>query len=322
MMTMTKMDHSQNADADRLAQLGYASELKRNFSLISMLGLAFAILNSWTALSASLSLALPSGGPTSVIWGLVTAGVCNLCLAASLAEFLSAYPTAGGQYHWVAVISWPKWMPILSWITAYINVFGWIALTASGGLLGSQLIVGTIHLFHADYEAQPWHQFLIYIGYTLAAFAINAYGNRLMPLITKAAFFWSITGFTVISITVLACASPNYQSGAFVFTDFINTTGWPDGVAWLLGLLQGGFGLTAYDAVAHMVEEIPSPEINGPKIMIGCVAIGVFTGVIFLMILLFSLKDVDTVISSSSGPLLQIYYDATNSKAGSVCLLV
>lgn len=25
--------------------------------------------------------------------GLITAGVCNLCLAASLAEFLSAYPT-------------------------------------------------------------------------------------------------------------------------------------------------------------------------------------------------------------------------------------
>jgi choline transport protein len=59
--------------------------------MLSMLGLAFAILNSWTALSASLSLALPSGGPTSVIWGLVTAGICNLCLAASLAEFLSAY---------------------------------------------------------------------------------------------------------------------------------------------------------------------------------------------------------------------------------------
>ena len=58
-----------------------------------MLGLAFAILNSWTALSASLSLALPSGGSTSVIWGLVTAGICNECLALSLAEMLSAYPT-------------------------------------------------------------------------------------------------------------------------------------------------------------------------------------------------------------------------------------
>jgi len=48
---------------------------------------------SWTALSASLSISLTSGGSTSVIWGLVTAGFCNMCIASSLAEFLSAYPT-------------------------------------------------------------------------------------------------------------------------------------------------------------------------------------------------------------------------------------
>lgn len=85
------------ADEGQLAALGIKQELKRNFSTLSMLGLAFAILNTWTALSASLTLALPSGGSTAILWGLITAGVCNLCLASSLAEFLSAYPTAGGQ---------------------------------------------------------------------------------------------------------------------------------------------------------------------------------------------------------------------------------
>lgn len=84
-------------DELQLQALGHKGELQRNFSLLSMLGLAFAILNSWTALATSLSLALDSGGTTSVIWGLLTAGICNLALAASLAEFLSAYPTAGGQ---------------------------------------------------------------------------------------------------------------------------------------------------------------------------------------------------------------------------------
>lgn len=52
-------------DHEYLAALGVTQELQRNFSPLSMLGLAFAILNSWTALSTSLSLALPSGGPTS-----------------------------------------------------------------------------------------------------------------------------------------------------------------------------------------------------------------------------------------------------------------
>lgn len=179
------------------------------------------------------------------------AGICNLSLAASLAEFLSAYPTAGGQYHWVAVISWKKWVPILSWITGWINVSGWIALVASGGLLGSQLIVGVISLTHPSYSPERWHQFLIYIAYNVIAFLINTFMTGALPLVTKSAFIWSILGFVVISITVLACASPTYSSAKFVFTEFINETGWPDGIAWLLGLLQAGLGLTGFDAVAH-----------------------------------------------------------------------
>jgi amino acid permease (GABA permease) len=315
--------YDQSADELQLEALGHRGELKRQFSPLAMLGLSFAILNSWTALSASLSLALPSGGSIGVIWGLVTAGICNLCLAASLAEFLSAYPTAGGQYHWVAVIAWKRWVPLLSWITGWINVSGWIALVASGGLLGSQLILGIVSLFHPDFAPERWHQFLIYIAYTVIAFCVNAFMNHLLPYVNKAAITWSILGFLVISITVLACVSPNYASAHFVFAEFINETGWPDGVAWLLGLLQGGLALTGYDAVAHMIEEIPNAAVEGPKIMVYCVCIGTFTGFFFLMILLFvSGGDTESIISSTAGPLLQILYNATSNKVGAVCLLV
>ncbi|KAJ5210491.1 Amino acid/polyamine transporter I [Penicillium cf. griseofulvum] len=311
-----------NNDDAQLAQMGHKSELKRNFSLISMLGLAFAILNSWTALSASLSLSLPSGGSTSIVWGLVTAGICNLCMATSLAEFLSAYPTAGGQYHWVAVTSWRKWMPILSWITGWVNCSGWVALVATGGLLGSQLIQGVISLMNPSYTPQRWHQFLIYTGYNIVAFLVNAFMNNLLPYVTKGAFVWSLTGFAVICITVLACAAPEYNSAKFVFTDFINTTGWPDGVAWLLGLLQGGLGVTGFDGVAHMIEEIPNPSIEGPKIMIACVGIGTVTGTIFLVVLLFVAGDINKIIDSAATPLLAILNHATSSNAGAICLLI
>lgn len=212
-------------------------------------------------------------------------------------------------------------MPLFSWITGWINVSGWIALVASGGLLGSQLIVGVISLMYPDYSPQRWHQFLIYIAYNVLAFLINAFLNSSLAQINKAAITWSILGFVTISITVLACASPNYSSASFVFGKFINQTGWPDGIAWLLGLLQGGLGLTGYDAVAHMIEEIPHASIEGPKIMIYCVLIGTFTGFVFLVVLLFVAGDIEQVISSPAGPLLQILYNATNSHAGAICLL-
>ncbi|KAB8342943.1 hypothetical protein FH972_022539 [Carpinus fangiana] len=313
------------ADDEQLAALGHQQSFQRTFSPLSMLGLAFAILNSWTALAASISLALPSGGPSAILWGLITAGVCNLCLAASLAEFLSAYPTAGGQYHWVSVVSPPGWRRGLTWVCGWINVFGWLALTATGGLLGSQLILGVISLENADYEPQRWQQFLLYIAYTLLACFLNAFGNRILPYVNKAAFSWSITGFVIICVTVLACSSPNYADADFVFRAFYNTTGWPDGIAWLLGLLQGGLAVTGFDAVAHMIEEIPNPTVEGPKIMMACVAMGMGTGWIFLMILLFvsgGAEAYDALVSSANGPLLQILYTATNNRAGAICLLM
>ncbi|KAI1816577.1 amino acid permease [Poronia punctata] len=309
-------------DAAALANLGLKQELKRNFSTLSMLGLAFAILNTWTALSASISLALPSGGPSSVIWGLVTAGVCNLCLAASLSEFLSAYPTAGGQYHWAAIITPRRWSRGVSYVTGWINVSGWVALTATGGLLGSNFILSIAQLRHPEYEPSAWHQLLIYIAFAIIALVVNAFSTRLLPLLNKLAFIWSLSGFVIISITVLACSSPTYQSGAFVYGKFSNEVGWPDGLAWLLGLLQGAFALTGFDAVAHMIEEIPQPQRRGPRIMLLCIGIGIFSGFVFLSALLFCVRDLETVNRSPIGPLLQIFLDATGNSGGSIALLI
>lgn len=313
------------ADDVQLAQLGHAKSFERQFSKWSMLGLAFAILNSWAALAASLSFALPSGGPTTVLWGLVTAGICNLSLAASLAEFLSAYPTAGGQYHWVAVISPPSLKRGLSWVTGWINLSGWVALVATNSVIEAQLIAYIAQLMHPNYVPQRWHEFLIYIAVTLISFSINAFGTRLLPLINSFALTWSIASFVIISITVLATAAPDYATAEYVFTNFTNSTGWPDGLAWLLGLLQGGLGLTGFDAVAHMIEEIPDAAVEGPKIMMYCQYIGISTGFIFLIVLLFvsgGEANAETIISSPLGPLLQIFYLATSSKAGAICLLI
>ena len=71
-----------------------------------------------------------------------------------------------------------------------------------------------------------------------------------------------------------------------------------------------------------MIEEIPNPTVEGPKIMIYCILIGLLTGFVFLSVLLFVAGDIDAVIESSAGPILQIFYNATGSQAGSICLLL
>lgn len=129
-----------------------------------------------------------------------------------------------------------------------------------------------------------------------------------------------MSGLVIVIITVLATARGEYQPGSFVFGNFANSTGWPDGWAFILGLLQSTFGLTGFDAVSHMIEEMPRPAINAPKVMVGAVLLGASTSWIFLVVLLFVLKDFDAVISSPAGSLIEIYYQATSSRAGATCL--
>ncbi|QRW06365.1 amino acid permease [Ceratobasidium sp. AG-Ba] len=296
--------------------------MERQFSFFSIIGLAFAILNSWTAMAASLNIVLPSGGPVAMLWGLVVSAVGALCLSASLAEICHIYPTSGGPYHWSAVLSPPEWAPLISWICGWFAVTGWWALVATAGSLAGSLITGIIALLHPNYEVQRWHIFLIFEAWMFGAFFINTFGVRLLPAINRAALTWSITGMVVICITCLACASPNYESGRFVFGGYVNETGWNNGIAWILGLLQSAFGLTGFDAVSHIVEEMPDPHIHAPRAMVMAVLIGATSSFAFLVVLLFCLTDIDAVISSPAGALLEILYQATSSRAGAVCLLM
>lgn len=56
--------------------------------------------------------------------------------------------------------------------------------------------------------------------------------------------------------------------------------------------------------------------------MISCVGIGTFTGATFLIVLLFVAGNMDEVINSAAGPLLQIFIHSTKNTAGAICLLM
>lgn len=60
----------------------------------------------------------------------------------------------------------------------------------------------------------------------------------------------------------------------FVFATYNNETGWTDGIAWLLGLLQSALSLIGFDAVLHMTEEMPSPSQDAPLAMVYAIGVG------------------------------------------------
>lgn len=295
---------------------------KTHFSTLALIGLCYCILNSWTAASASMSIALISGGTSVTLWGMLVAFSGVMCTALSMAEICHVYPTTGGQYHWSFLLSPSKYRYVIAYFTGWISVSGWVALTATASSLAGQFIVGIIALLHPGYEEKNWHIFLVYVAFSLGAWVINVFGVRLLDTVNRIAMLWSLIGAVVIMITCLGRASPSYQDAKFVFANFTNTTGWPNGVAWILGLLQSAFSLIGSDGATHLIDEIDRPSINAPRAMILAVAIGASSTFVVLMVFLFVLKDFNTVTSSPAGALLEIIFQAVGNKIGAICLLM
>lgn len=223
----------------------------------------------------------------------------------------------------------------LSFFTGWMACAGWTSLFAAASSLAVSFVIGLIGMWNETFEAKNWHLFLVFLAFALSAACLNAFGVKLLPMIDRFAGIWGMAGIVVVSITLLACSSGKYQPAKSVFGTLTNLTGvshpfpfklahtqWPDGMAFILGLLQSTLGLTAFDAASHMVEEIPQPSKNAPRVMVMAIALGAVTSWIFMVVLLFCLRDFEAVLASPSGALLTIYNQATSSLVGATCLVM
>ncbi|VUC30760.1 unnamed protein product [Clonostachys rosea] len=297
-------------DAKDLAMLGHQEELTRKFSLVSMLAMAFCVLGTWAVFAQNLAAALTTGGPVSIFWGLVLVTLCNLCVAVSLGELCSSMPTALGQAYWVYRLWNTPSGRLLSYVCASINTFGWWALTASQNAFMTEFLLGMKVMFDNEWSgaSKGWVQFLIYVGITIFFTTFNLVAcrsDKTLPWFNNFVGVGFAGLFITISIALLATVGSkpdlSFQSPSFVFGAWINDSGWSDGVVWFIGLVQAAYGLTAFDAVIHMVEEIPMPGRNAPKAIYLSVLCGAVSGFVFMVAVLFCIQDIDTVLDSPIG---------------------
>lgn len=57
-----------------------------------------------------------------MVYSWIAVCLVTLAVAYSFAEMCSAYPVAGGQYSWVAVLAPPKYARGMSWVTGWFMV--------------------------------------------------------------------------------------------------------------------------------------------------------------------------------------------------------
>ncbi|KAJ5110436.1 hypothetical protein N7532_000971 [Penicillium argentinense] len=321
-------DEQDVQDATDLAAMGHAQALTRKFNIWSMLALAFCVLGTYSTFAQDLSSGLTNGASITILWGLVLVTACNLCVALSLGELTSSMPTALGQAYWVYRLWSTPLGRFVSYMCAWINTFGWWTLTASQVAFMTEFLLGMKTMFNPDWDGpdKGWLNFVVYIGVVFLLTLINVISCRreqVLPWINNFVGVWFAGLFVVLSMVMLICVGVksdlSFQPGTFVFGQWMNETGWSDGVVWFTGLVQAAYGLTAFDSVIHMVEEIPAPRKNAPRVIWMAVLFGAITGFIFMVVCLFCIQDVDKVTNADL-PFMELMLETVGLKGGATLI--
>lgn len=308
-------------DTHRLHQLGYAQELARHMSGFSNFAVSFTIISILSGCLTLYGFGLNTGGPVVIVWGWPFVGLMTLFVGLAMAEVCSSFPTAGGLYYWAAKLA-KKNAAAWSWFTGWFNFLGQVAVTA-GIDFGAAFFLNAFLDLQFGFDARPWHTILLFALILLLHGALNQFGVRIVARLNDISVWWHVIGVAVI-VLVLAFVPDHHQSASFVFTEFVNNTGWQSSLyVALLGLLLAQYTLTGYDASAHMTEETHDAARSGPRGIVMSIVVSVIAGWVLLIGLTFAIQSYDSAIGCPCGvPPAQIFIDAVGNTGGKLLLLI
>lgn len=201
-----------------------------------------------------------------------------------------------------------------------IVTLGILAMGATNNFICANFILGQANLSFPGYTIERWHTVLLGYAVALTCTAVNIYGPQLLDRLSRGVLIWNIVSFVVVVVVILA-TNDHKQPASFVFRDFQNFTGFGTAYTAILGLLQSCFGMVCFDTPSHMTEEMKNARKEAPKAIVMSVYLGAVTGLIFLVAVSFCIGDIDSTALSTTGvPLIQIFYDSTQSVVGT-CFL-
>jgi len=192
-------------DERDLARLGYSQQLFREMGGFSNFAISFSIISILTGAVLLFGYGLKFAGPVinSVGWPVVS--LFTLCVAASMAELASVYPTAGGLYFWAFRLGGRGW----AWLTAWLNMIGQVTITAGINVAAATYIIGAatrIGGWPADVpvplfgSTTSWYfQLAVMVAIMVPQVIINAVGIRLTARLNDFSVWWHLAGVATIA---------------------------------------------------------------------------------------------------------------------------
>src|SRR3954466_1416521 len=212
-------------DIRDLPKLGYAQQLFREMGGFSNFAISFSIISILTGAVLLYGYGLKFAGPIVNTVGWPVVSIFTLCVAASMAELASAYPTAGGLYYWSLRLGGRGW----GWVTAWLNMLGQVTATAGINIAAATYIIGAVtRMFNLSAEiALPFvgtitttswsFQVCVMTLLMIPQVVINIYGIRLTARLNDFSVWWHIAGVFLLAALLLFFGA-HHNSFSFLFS--------------------------------------------------------------------------------------------------------
>lgn len=307
-----------------LEKLGYKQELKRTFSIWSLIAFGIVTLTPPSAIMNTLGTPLVSGGPQALVWGYIIVSIFTMIVAISMAEIAAVYPVAGGPLSWAYQLGKTQNIKIFSsWYTGYFNIFAQIAFASSASFQGAATILGMASLQHPSFIPERYHYVLVSMGFIILFTLTNIFGSKFHSNSTLGLLIFNVSTICAIMFTLLATADFR-QDAKFIFTEYLNDTGFTShSYVFILGLLQSAYTFTGYDSCTHLAEEANSGKNKNivSKALVIVTGASIVYGFIFVIVLCSVLDDVPSLINSATGSaFIQLVYNCTKNIPATVLL--
>ncbi|TKA67748.1 hypothetical protein B0A55_07783 [Friedmanniomyces simplex] len=309
-------------DAAALAKLGYAQELRRNFTMIEVFGIAFSIMGLLPSIASTLAYSIPSG-PAGMVWSWFLASMFIMTVGLAMADLGSAMPTSGGLYWWTHYFASPKTRNALSFLVGYSNTLGLV-----GGLVsidyGFSLMLLSVVVIANDGNWSPSNGvvYAVFLGCILCHGVLASTMSKIMG---KLQTTFVVMNFVLILATIVALPvgrASQRNDAHFIFAELNNLTAWPQGWSFMLAWLSPIWTIGAFDSCVHMSEEAANAVIAVPYgIVFSIGSCWLFGWICVIVIAACMDTNLDNILGSSFGqPMAQIYYDAVG-KRGALALM-
>ncbi|CAN6621916.1 GABA-specific permease [Trichomonascus vanleenenianus] len=320
-MTIAELD----SDAAELAKLGYKQEFRREWQFWSTFSFAFSMSGLLGSVGVTFVYPVVAGGPAAAVWCWFAGMIGCLCIAWSVAELISCFPTSGGMYYTLAHLVPKKYVPIACWIDGWLYVVGCITSTASGDFGCAQLIAATASAAtDFTYVPEPSHVTAIAIAVMLSHAAFNTLPSRYQSGIVKYYFIINI-GATIAVIIHLLVKCQNINTASFTFTEVIPNTGWKSpGWSFMFGFLSVSWVMTSYDGTSRISEETEGAAFRVPlAIATAQTATALLGWVLVIVLALVMGTDMDKILNGPAPmPIVAIFYNVLGRRAATAYLSI